>query len=237
MKLPVSRSALLQPILFPRVPGTIVTQPFSELHEEFSDPCGVILHNEVLDAESFADSQTPTHRSTAPLQQCADDGASGKSAAMDFPYEERPGTVIKAVLTELVRNLANELEFDACSVFALDGETRDLVLTATMGLNQSSVGCVRMQPTEGLVGLVAQELQPVYVENAPEHPRFRYFPEAGEDPFISFLGVPILMCGRLCGVLVVQSAEPRDLSPHWLVVADAARQVASIISIEPPASL
>jgi signal transduction protein with GAF and PtsI domain len=93
-----------------------------------------------------------------------------------------------------------------------------------------------MQPTEGLVGLVAQELQPVYVENAPEHPRFRYFQEAGEDPFVSFLGVPILMCGRLCGVLVVQSAEPRDLSPHWLVVAAAAQRIAAIIGIEPSAS-
>ncbi|MDA1162837.1 MAG: GAF domain-containing protein [Planctomycetota bacterium] len=228
----VCHPALLHQIVLPRVCGAFVTKLFSTMREEFSDQSVVITHDEVRDIESFAVSQTLTHRLTAPLPQSADDGESHEPAAVDFSLEKRPGTVIRAAMTEMVRNIANELEFDACSVFALDGQTSDLVLTATMGLNQSSVGCVRMQLTEGLVGLVAQELQPVYVENAPEHPRFRYFTEAGEDPFVSFLGVPILMCGRLCGVLVVQTAEPRDLSPHWLVLAAAARQIASIIDIE-----
>ena len=54
-----------------------------------------------------------------------------------------------------------------------------------------SVGRVRMRLTEGLAGLVAEQLQPQVVADATTHPRFKYFPEAGEDPYHSFLGVPL----------------------------------------------
>ena len=49
--------------------------------------------------------------------------------------------------------------------------------------------------------------------DATTHPRFKYFREAGEDPYRSFLGVPILDRGLLQGVLVVQTVEPPDLQP------------------------
>ena len=46
----------------------------------------------------------------------------------------------------------------------------------------------------------------------PRHPRFKYFREAGEDPYHSFLGVPLIDRGLLQGVLVVQTIEPRIFS-------------------------
>lgn len=135
----------------------------------------------------------------------------------------------QTAVTEILRRIANSLEVDVCSIYLLDDQTGDLVLAATMGLNQSSVGQVRMSRTAGLVGLVAQEIQPVFAENALEHPRFLFFPEAGEEPFVSFFGVPILLHGTILGVLVVQTVEPRNLSLDWAVVATAAQQVAPFV--------
>ena len=40
-----------------------------------------------------------------------------------------------------------------------------------------------MRLDEGLAGLVAEQLRPLIVEDAPAHPRFKYFSEAGEDPY------------------------------------------------------
>ena len=76
-----------------------------------------------------------------------------------------------------------------------------------------SVGRVRMRLDEGLAGLVAEELRPLVVDDAPAHPRFKYFKEAGEDPYHSFLGVPLVDRGLLQGVLVVQTVEPRAFDP------------------------
>ena len=62
---------------------------------------------------------------------------------------------------------------------------------------------------EGLAGLVAEQVRPVAVEQVKNHPRFKYFSEAGEDAYQSFLGVPLIDRGVLQGVLVVQTVEPR----------------------------
>ena len=48
------------------------------------------------------------------------------------------------------------------------------------------------------------------LQDAPAHPNFAYRPETGEDPFNSFLGVPILRGGRPRGVLVVQNQIERQ---------------------------
>ena len=83
-----------------------------------------------------------------------------------------------------------------------------------------------MRLTEGLAGLVAQQLRPQVVEDATTHPRFKYFSEAGEDPYRSFLGVPIVDRGLLQGVLVVQTTEPRDFTPDDVRLLAAAGSAA-----------
>lgn len=137
-------------------------------------------------------------------------------------------------LTEMARSIANQLEVDACSIYAVEPASGDLVLTATMGLNQSSVGQVRMKPSEGLTGLVAETQSPVFVDDAGSHPRFQYFPEAGEDPFVSFVGVPILLAGQLRGVLVVQTVDPRDFALDGPVIEAAAEELTPFIDTFQP---
>lgn len=116
-------------------------------------------------------------------------------------------------LTEMVRRVANELELDVCSIYILDEERQHLCLAATMGLNQSSVGHIRMEIREGLAGLVAEKMRPISVAAASEHPRFKHFPEAGEDKYSSFHGLALVDDGELQGVLVVQTIEAREYSP------------------------
>ncbi len=59
------------------------------------------------------------------------------------------------------------------------------------------------------MGLVAQDAAPLNLSNAPEHPSFSYRPETGEDPYRSFLAVPIVRGERVFGVLTVQNRTAR----------------------------
>src|SRR5258708_35657174 len=111
-------------------------------------------------------------------------------------------------LTNVVRLIQLRFETDVCSVYLLEPDRANLVLAATIGLRPESVGRVRMRISEGLAGLVAEQMRPQVFADAATHPRFKYFPEAGEDPYRSFLGVPIVDRGLLQGVLIVQTAEP-----------------------------
>jgi phosphotransferase system, enzyme I, PtsP len=134
-------------------------------------------------------------------------------------------------LANIVHLIQNRCHTDVCSVYLLEPERGELVLGATVGLKQESVGRVRMRLDEGLTGLVAEMMRPVMVPDAFEHSRFKYFPEAGEDPYHSFLGVPLVEGGALQGVLVVQTAETRLFSASEIrMLVTVAAQLASLVA-------
>jgi phosphotransferase system enzyme I (PtsP) len=134
-------------------------------------------------------------------------------------------------LVNIVRLIKDRFQTEVCSVYLAEVEQGELVLGATLGLKQESVGRVRMRFTEGLTGLVAERMAPIMVSEASEHPRFKYFPEAGEDPYHSFLGVPLVESGLLQGVLVVQTRDPRQFSPNEVrMLVTVGAQLAPLVS-------
>ena len=134
-------------------------------------------------------------------------------------------------LGNIVRLIQQRFASDVCSVYLLEPDRSTLVLAATIGLRPESVGRIRMKLSEGLAGLVGETLTPQVVENATAHPRFKYFSEAGEDAYHSFVGVPIVDRGLLLGVLVLQTVEPRAYSEDVVGLLKAAgAQVAPIVS-------
>jgi phosphotransferase system enzyme I (PtsP) len=133
-------------------------------------------------------------------------------------------------LTNIVRLIQGRFHTAVCSVYFFVPDRGELVLGATVGLKSEAIGQVRMRLDEGLTGLVAQKMLPVAVADAFGHPRFKYFPEAGEDPYRSFLGVPLLEGGTLQGVLVVQTHEPRQFSPSEVrMLVTVAAQLAALV--------
>jgi glycogen phosphorylase len=134
-------------------------------------------------------------------------------------------------LMNVVALIAKRFETDVCSAYLLEPDRANLVLAATVGLRRECIGNLRMAIHEGLAGLVAERVGPVAVEQPQSHPRFKYFREAGEDAYQSFLGVPLIDRGVLQGVLVVQTAEPRVFrEDEILMLAEAAAQVAPVVS-------
>ena len=116
-------------------------------------------------------------------------------------------------LDRIVAAIANHMQTDVGSLYCREHNEETLLLIATVGLLQSCVGNLRMRLSEGLVGLVAQKGRPVVLARATQHPRFKYFPEADEDEYQSFLGVPVIDEGNIQGVLVVQTIEARAFEP------------------------
>ena len=112
-----------------------------------------------------------------------------------------------ANVTDLV---AKRLDADVCSIYLIDTDPDVLTLMATIGLDPGAVSRVQLRVGEGLVGLVAQGREPVALEQAREHPAFRYFPETGEERYDSLLAAPMVMQGATIGVLVIQTVEPRS---------------------------
>ncbi|HSZ20080.1 MAG TPA: alpha-glucan family phosphorylase [Candidatus Acidoferrum sp.] len=134
-------------------------------------------------------------------------------------------------LMNVVALIAKRFQTEVCSAYLLEPDRTNLILAATVGLRPQCIGTLRMALHEGLAGLVAEQVQPVAVDRVKNHPRFKYFSEAGEEAYQSFLGVPLIDGGVLQGVLVVQTIEARVFNDQEIkMLSEAAAQLAPVVS-------
>src|SRR5664279_3360258 len=133
-------------------------------------------------------------------------------------------------LMNVVALIAGRFQTDVCSAYLLEPDRANLVLAATVGLRPECIGALRLTLNEGLAGLVAEQVRPIAVAQVKTHPRFKYFSEAGEDAYQSFLGVPLIDRGVLQGVLVVQTKDSRVFHETEVrMLVEAANQVAPVV--------
>ena len=134
-------------------------------------------------------------------------------------------------LMNVVALIAKRFRTDVCSAYLLEPDRSNLVLAASLGLHPRCIGTLRMPLSEGLVGLVAEQVMPVAVDDVKKHPRFKYFKDSGEEEYHSFLGVPLIDRRLLQGVLVVQTKEARVFREDEIrMLVEAANQVAPVVS-------
>ena len=137
---------------------------------------------------------------------------------------------VQDTLNRLVQIVAERMETEVCSLYILEPKKNRLTLWATTGLEEEAIGKVSMGIGEGLTGLVIEKMSPVMVVDAQAHPRYKYFPETGEERFHSFLGVPLIERRMPLGVLVVQTSRRREFSRDEIRLLRAiSAQVSGII--------
>ena len=137
---------------------------------------------------------------------------------------------LQDTLDNIVTLVAKRMGSDVCSIYLLEKDGETLTLKATRGLSKNSVNRVSMKVHEGLCGLTIETRQMVMTDNAPAHPRFKFFKEAKEERFLSFLGLPLFEHKAPIGVIVVQTREPRRFSDDEIsVLRTITFQIGSIV--------
>ncbi len=146
---------------------------------------------------------------------------------------------LDTALSIIVRRVRKAMNTDVCSVYLLDPKQGRYVLMNTLGLNAAAIGQVSLAPSEGLVGYVGQREEPLNLDDAPAHARYRYLPETGEERYHSFLGVPIIHQRHALGVLVVQQKIKRkfDEGEEAFLVTIAAQLAAVLAHAQASGSL
>ena len=135
-----------------------------------------------------------------------------------------------AQVTLIVDAIQRAMAVDVCSLYLADQDGA-MNLVATRGLDQASVGRVKLPPGRGLVGLVASSRHPVNTEDAANHPAFHAVRETREEQYASFCGVPLVRAGQLLGVLVTQSRQATLLSEEQTAfLVTLATQLAMVLS-------
>jgi putative methionine-R-sulfoxide reductase with GAF domain len=118
---------------------------------------------------------------------------------------QKPDELLELIIGEATSAMGT----DVCSLYLVTPRGRELLLTATNGLNEKMVGKATMRVGEGITGWVAETRRPAVVPDVSEEPHWKWVPGLDEDRFRSMLSVPIESGPRLVGVLNVQTVEKR----------------------------
>ncbi|MCC6553936.1 MAG: GAF domain-containing protein [Polyangiaceae bacterium] len=137
---------------------------------------------------------------------------------------------LSLLLDEAPQRVAAILGAEVASLYLLEGEGDELVLRGNVGFPREARGTVRLSVGQGITGMAVESCRPISVVYAPEHERYRAFPELHEERFPVFLAAPILGGGRPLGALVVQRAgsaafERRDVELLMALTAPIAAGV------------
>lgn len=137
---------------------------------------------------------------------------------------------VHQALELLVRETCEAIQTECCTVYLANDDKKRLELMATQGLHpKKKTFFIKYQ--DGLVGLVRRTAEPVNLAEAAKHPKFRFYPQLGEDVYNSFLGTPIIYRKQVLGVLVIQQKSPRlfsEIEESFLITLAA--QIAVIIA-------
>ncbi|WP_307726546.1 GAF domain-containing protein [Trichlorobacter sp.] len=137
---------------------------------------------------------------------------------------------LQETLDNIVTIVAKRMGSEVCSIYLLEEDGETLVLKATKGLSKTAVGTVSMKTSEGLSGLVVQTRDMVTTDNAPAHPRYKYFKHSKEERYLSFLGLPLFERKTPIGVIVVQTVAARSFTQDEIsVLRTITFQISSIV--------
>lgn len=141
---------------------------------------------------------------------------------------------LQPALIRLVEMVKEAMDVDSCSIYLTDYNNQTFNLVATIGLSRDAIGKVNIGFDEGLVGLVAKREEPINIENAPQHPKFKHFPEVNEDKFHAFIGTPIIYQRKVLGVIAMQQESIRRFSEdeEAFLVTLAAQIALEIVTAE-----
>jgi len=96
---------------------------------------------------------------------------------------------------------------DVCFVHAVDEEQSRVVLIGATPPFDEAVGSVELALGEGIAGWVAKYAEPAVVPNKWEDARYKYIPALKGEDFKSMMSVPMLIRGRVVGVLNVHATR------------------------------
>ncbi len=144
-----------------------------------------------------------------------------KAAALEASHERismlnRIGQALHSILdyrellTFIVQAVAAQLGSDRVSLMLYDGETGELKIEASIGLDEGIAEKVRIRKGDGIAGVVALKGEAILVEDISKDPRFQKQEDRGHcgDSFISApiaMSVPIKYQQRTLGVINVNN--------------------------------
>lgn len=123
---------------------------------------------------------------------------------------------LNLALSDLLNQVNNMLEIDAARIFLCDAKKRDLKFAVGCGFDDQNHQGERIQYGEGLIGKIALRQRP-YLVSDMTHPRNteNLDPRFKHEGFVTYYGIPLIMNGRLQGVMEIYYRQFIHVKKRW----------------------
>lgn len=112
----------------------------------------------------------------------------------------------------ITRRTTEVMQVDSCSIYLYDQKGDKLVLAASTGLNQASIGEIYLPRGAGLTGWAAEHRQTLAVADAFADVRFFRVLGSGESKFASLMAMPLVNRDKVIGAANVQTTARHEFS-------------------------
>ncbi len=118
---------------------------------------------------------------------------------------------------------------DVCFVHLVDEERGRVVLAGATPPFDELVGTIELPLGEGVAGWVAAHGEPAVVADKWADARYRYIPALRGEDYASLVSLPMVVRGRVVGVLNVHSKLPRSYEGDLVLLNDVASLMARTV--------
>lgn len=134
------------------------------------------------------------------------------------------------ILRLIVTITAQVMGSNICSLMLLDEKKKLLEVKATQSVSEAYNRKPPLRLGEGIAGLAALERRPIIVYDVKKDPRYVNKDIAEKEGLASLVSLPLIVRGKVIGVLNLYTSEPRDFTEDEIqLLTTIANQAAIVI--------
>ena len=119
---------------------------------------------------------------------------------------------LREILDTTTHVLAETLDKDRCSICLLKPESKVICIENAKGVNKGDVTVFCIEDDKGTIDAMFIEIQPVVIEDIRKFPHVKAILNPQAVDMLSMLAVPIVLDGKVSGLLMLQTRAPYKYS-------------------------
>ncbi|MGQ9746343.1 MAG: GAF domain-containing protein [Candidatus Caldatribacteriaceae bacterium] len=136
---------------------------------------------------------------------------------------------LEDILRLVVTMTAQVMHSNLCSLMLLDEEKEVLELAAAQSVSEAYNRKSPLKLGEGIAGIVAKEKKVMVVEDVRRDPRYINKEIAEREGLCSLVSLPLVVRGKVIGVLNLYTSEPRKFSEEEIHLLTAVASQAAVV--------
>ena len=136
---------------------------------------------------------------------------------------------LEDILRLIVAVTAQVMGSNICSLMLLDEKTKELIIRATQSISEEYNKKPPLKIGEGIAGKAVLEKKPIVIYEVLKEKDYKFKDIAKRDGLVSLLCVPMMVKGKVIGVLNLYTSKPHKFTQNEINILTAVANQAALV--------